>query len=549
MLLAWLLVASLLHPCLVACGACPAPALVLTDLRGQVAVVTGANTGIGFRTATNLAKCGATVVFACRSEAKARAAMAATAHEVASCGAAGGGRTGEDWGAHCVLRFEALDLASLASVRACARRLEQTYPPKSSGGGGGIGILVLNAGLNTRGVTSDGFDARWQVNYLGHWLLASKLLPLLRCARGPRNNGARVVCLSSVMHHLAVPSHFALHCAPQLRTPSTPPPLRSAAAADASCYADSKLAMHLLACELQRRFDAEPADDTTPSGDDDLVEVPESGGRGRARGSGKNNGSGGGGKGAFGGGGCDDDDEHHSGPRFIGRRASSAAATLAADSKAAAGGAALRVRRPRCVTVNPGAVASDIWRGVPARLKAGLLDPLMALAFLSTDEGCATSLHAATQPLPPATPPLPPTPPFLPYLRWGAGPAAGSTWMDAAGDGGGGGDDGPWAEVPYYAPYFVPRGCPRWLRLPFEAAGPFAGARLCPQSLPPNARAASAQLWRLSAAAVHDAEAMSEAAEAQGGMDTMAHDKSASLGMVPPGNDHHQALLGEGHTQ
>jgi hypothetical protein len=252
--------------------------------------------------------------------------------------------------------------------------------------------------------------------------------------------------------------------------------------------------MNLLACELQRRFDAEPSD------------------------------------------------EEPAGPRFSGRRAAAAAAAALA-----AGGAAPRLR-PRCVAVNPGAVASDIWRGVPARLKTWLLDPAMALAFLSPDEGCATSMHAATQPLP-AVPP--PTPPVLPCLRWGALPAASA----AGDDGGDGGGDGSWAEVPYYAPYFVPRGFPRWLRLPFEAAGPFAGARLCPPSLPPNARAASTQLWGLSGAAVRAAEGVSseagrnEVAEALGGWETMAPDESGCHGIVPFGNDAdaHQALLASGN--
>jgi hypothetical protein len=53
---------------------------------------------------------------------------------------------------------------------------------------------------------------------------------------------------------------------------------------------------------------------------------------------------------------------------------------------------------PRAIAVNPGAVASDIWRGVPWCIKTFLFDPLMTLTFLNTDEG-ATSIAAALNPL------------------------------------------------------------------------------------------------------------------------------------------------------
>ena len=497
-----------MHPIAVACGLLPAPSLTLTDLRGKVAVVTGANTGIGFRTATNLAKCGATVVFACRSESRARAAMTVVSEELEASRrdrTLSGSRTtsvpGEDWSSRCVLRYEALDLASLASVRTFVDRLKILYPVKTSGPGGGVGgidILVLNAGLNTRGTTNDGFDVRWQVNYLGHWLLASELFPLLQAARGPRNDGARIVCLSSVMHHFAVPGHFAAHCKPMtLQVLSEASGATVAAAAAKSCYADSKLAMNLLACELQKRFDVhdsdmEPTSITGRSADgNDSDECRQSRDR-----------------------------------RFRGRRDSPPLATGGASGTAESmtSATALR-RRPRCVAVNPGAVASDIWRGVSPLIRRWLLDPVMALVFLSTDEGSATSMHAAIQPLPPSSDQFSqsrPKPAFLPYLRTAF--EENETCVPDCNDSSVGTgreitsrSETCWTEdVPYYAPYLVPQYLPSWFSLPFEVAGPFAGAQLCPPSLPPDISAASAELWGLSNAAVREAELNANNEESEG---------------------------------
>ena len=482
-----------MHPIAVACGLLPAPTLTLTDLRGKIAVVTGANTGIGFRTATNLAKCGATVVFACRSESRARVAMTAVTEELeasrrdrAASGTRTTSTTGEDWSSRYILRFEALDLASLASVQKFVERLKKIYPVNksstgASGSGGGIDILVLNAGLNTRGTTNDGFDVRWQVNYLGHWLLASEIMPLLQVARGPGNDGARIVCLSSVMHHFAVPSHFAVHCkpiVPQLSYGATGAVITAAVAK--SCYADSKLAMNLLSCELQRRFDAHGSEKKANLLQETRQSIE------------------------------DNDNDEHAQPRdhrFRGRRDSS---PLAGGASSVEGECCVR-RRPRCVAVNPGAVASDIWRGVPPLVRTWLLDPIMALVFLSTDEGSATSMHAATQPLPTPVDQLShPKPTFLPYLRTGFN----ETCMPDGGDSSTGtGMESKFEsaviqleEVPYYAPYLVPQYLPSWLSILFELAGPFAGAKLCPQSLPRrDIGAAGAELWGMSSATVHEA--------------------------------------------
>lgn len=142
------------------------------QLNGRVAVVTGANTGIGRATATELARRGATVVLACRSEAKATPVITHIA-----------GITGNHR-----LSFLPLDLADLASVRAAAATLLESEEP--------VHLLVNNAGIaGQRGITADGFELAFGVNHLGHFLFTTLLLDRL-VASAP----VRVVNLSSVSH-------------------------------------------------------------------------------------------------------------------------------------------------------------------------------------------------------------------------------------------------------------------------------------------------------------------------------------------------------------
>lgn len=154
---------------------CP-PALLQTDLRGRVYIVTGGNSGIGLVTVRQLATQGATVILACRRPAegeKARAAMIAA-------------------GLPGPVEVEALDLGQLASVRAFAERVVARHPALHG--------LVNNAGvMNTpQGKTADGFETQLGTNHLGHFLLTELLLPALR-AGAP----ARVVNLSSCFHDKA----------------------------------------------------------------------------------------------------------------------------------------------------------------------------------------------------------------------------------------------------------------------------------------------------------------------------------------------------------
>lgn len=144
------------------------------DLSGRTAIVTGANAGIGRETARVLALRGARVIMACRDLEKARRARKTVVRESA--------------GALSVDSFELgeLDLASLASVRAFAARYAAEGRP--------LDLLVNNAGvmLPTREVTSDGFEAHFGTNHLGHFLLTNLLLEPLRAS-----GAARVVNVAS----------------------------------------------------------------------------------------------------------------------------------------------------------------------------------------------------------------------------------------------------------------------------------------------------------------------------------------------------------------
>ncbi|MEZ4267561.1 MAG: SDR family oxidoreductase [Myxococcota bacterium] len=138
-------------------------ATTLPDMSGRTCVVTGANTGIGRVTAVELARAGARVILACRSEEKARPVIDAIRTETGKVDA----------------EFLALDLASLASVRrAAADLLERGYP---------LHVLVNNAGLaGHRGTTADGFELTFGVNHLGHFLFTTLLLDHLKASAPSR---------------------------------------------------------------------------------------------------------------------------------------------------------------------------------------------------------------------------------------------------------------------------------------------------------------------------------------------------------------------------
>ncbi|GGW81177.1 oxidoreductase [Streptomyces lomondensis] len=146
----------------------------IPDQSGRVAVVTGANSGLGLVTARELARKGARVVLACRSEARGNAAVDRIRAELPEAR----------------VELGRLDLGDLASVRAFATG----FPYER------LDVLVDNAGVMALpyGTTADGFETQFGVNHLGHFALTGLLLPVLLAAPV-----ARVVTVSSPMHALA----------------------------------------------------------------------------------------------------------------------------------------------------------------------------------------------------------------------------------------------------------------------------------------------------------------------------------------------------------
>jgi NAD(P)-dependent dehydrogenase (short-subunit alcohol dehydrogenase family) len=147
----------------------------IPDLSGTIAVVTGANGGLGLETSRALARAGADVVMAARNQEKAQGAIADI--------------RGSDPDAS--LELVALDLGSQASVREAAERILDR--------GRTIDILVNNAGV--MGIperrTVDGFEMQFGVDHLGHWSLTARLMPALL-----RAEAARVVTVTSTAHHM-----------------------------------------------------------------------------------------------------------------------------------------------------------------------------------------------------------------------------------------------------------------------------------------------------------------------------------------------------------
>jgi NAD(P)-dependent dehydrogenase (short-subunit alcohol dehydrogenase family) len=186
----------------------------IPDQSGRTAVVTGANTGLGFQTAAALAARGAQVVLAVRNLDKGKDAVQKIT--AASPGAA--------------VTLQELDLASLDSVRAAAGELRSKHD--------GIDLLINNAGVmyTPKSVTADGFELQFGTNHLGHFaltgLLLDRLLPV---------PGSRVVTVSSVGHRIRAAIHFD-----DLQWE------RSYSRVGA--YGQSKLANLLFTYELQRRL-------------------------------------------------------------------------------------------------------------------------------------------------------------------------------------------------------------------------------------------------------------------------------------------------------
>ena len=187
----------------------------MPDQSGRVAVVTGANTGIGLPTAVELARQGARVVLACRSRERARAA----ADRIVAEGVAGSVDVLE------------LDLADLASVRSFSDAFHAGFDR--------LDLLINNAGVMWPPLsrTADGFEMQFGTNHLGHFALTARLLDRLTATAG-----ARVITVASLAHRFGTIDFNDLQWESRPYRPS-------------GAYGQSKLANLLFTYELQRRLD------------------------------------------------------------------------------------------------------------------------------------------------------------------------------------------------------------------------------------------------------------------------------------------------------
>lgn len=193
----------------------------LPSLASKLAIVTGANSGIGYETALQLALKGADVVLACRSEERGRAAQKQLQTELSTHEGAGS------------VTFEQLDVSSLASVRAFAERFFKTH--------GRLDLLINNAGIMAvpHALSVDGYESQFATNHLGHFALTAQLFDLLK-----KSAPSRVVNVSSNAHRRA----FSFNEDAVMTPADKYSPI--------AVYADTKVSNILFTKELDRRIKA-----------------------------------------------------------------------------------------------------------------------------------------------------------------------------------------------------------------------------------------------------------------------------------------------------
>ena len=185
----------------------------LPDLSGRIALVTGANSGIGWVTTRELAAHGARVVLACRDVEQGKIAIDRVHASVPAA----------------ELDLVHLDLSSMASVRAVADQWA-----------GELDLLINNAGVMSPPrplTTEDGYELQFGTNHLGHFVLTGLLLPALL-----RSSAPRVVTVASVAHFGGTEEVLEANAGAGYNPQRT--------------YSNSKLANLLFALELQRQADA-----------------------------------------------------------------------------------------------------------------------------------------------------------------------------------------------------------------------------------------------------------------------------------------------------
>lgn len=182
--------------------------------KGRLAIVTGANTGLGFETTLALASKEMKVIMACRSEARAEKAKQQIIEKVPFAD----------------LEIMIINLSSLSSVRDFAKHFLRKYEK--------LDLLINNAGIMVPpySKTEDGFESQMGANYFGHFLLTGLLMDVIK-----KTEGSRIVSLSSIAHKNGKINFEDLHWEKEYSA--------------MSAYRQSKLACLIFAGELQRRFE------------------------------------------------------------------------------------------------------------------------------------------------------------------------------------------------------------------------------------------------------------------------------------------------------
>lgn len=145
------------------------------SLTGKTIIITGANAGIGYETALELAKRDAHLILACRDQKRGQEALDKIKNE----------------SNNTKIELELLDLSSLKSIKEFSERIQKKLNR--------LDVLINNAGLlgpPKRQLTQDGFEATFGVNHLGHFYLTNQLLDLLK-----KSAPSRIVNLSSRAHY------------------------------------------------------------------------------------------------------------------------------------------------------------------------------------------------------------------------------------------------------------------------------------------------------------------------------------------------------------
>lgn len=195
----------------------------IPKLHGKTIAITGANAGLGFSTAKHVAGKGAKTILLCRSSKKCLDAARdiRKVHPTAD------------------VNTHDLDLSALESVQTSANELLKKYD--------GLDALILNAGVMCppHTLTQDGMELQFQVNHVGHFYFALKLLPLLENAASAEGSAATITVVSSMAHEQApsggIPFDLEIMNGAEVYSPM-------------EYYAQSKLANILFSNELSKRL-------------------------------------------------------------------------------------------------------------------------------------------------------------------------------------------------------------------------------------------------------------------------------------------------------